>query len=56
VCETLDAFGGAKAYIYALGYKSSASLKKSNPYECPLWGKEYGPDWQEFKGLKMVCL
>jgi hypothetical protein len=32
-----------KAYIDALGYKSSASLKTSRPRRLPLWGKEYGP-------------
>jgi hypothetical protein len=40
----LDTFWGIKAYIYALSYKSSASLKISHHCGLPLRGKEYGPD------------
>jgi hypothetical protein len=34
---------GMEAYIIALGYMSSASLKTSCPHGLSLLGKEYGP-------------
>jgi hypothetical protein len=36
VRETLRCFLGIKAYIYALGYKSSATLKTTHPCGLPL--------------------
>jgi hypothetical protein len=38
-----------KAYIDALGYKSSALLKPSHPRGLPLRGKEYGLGLQSLK-------
>jgi hypothetical protein len=45
-------FWGIKAYIDALEYKSSASLKTSLPHGLPLWGKEYGPGFQKCKNFR----
>jgi hypothetical protein len=38
-----DGVLGVKAYIDALGYNRSASLKPSHSHGLLLWGKEYGP-------------
>jgi hypothetical protein len=39
--------GRIKAYIDALGYKSSTLLKTSYPHGLSLWGKYYEPEKHE---------